>query len=138
MNEDLILSNIKSNRLQIFFKIAVLKNFANFTGKKLRWSLFLIKLQAFRSATLLKRNSNIGVFLKNLQNFWEHLFLQNTYCGYFSSRPCLVARKLPNNHLGDPLAIERRNHFIPFQLYVSYNKRIGNKSARWITADLFL
>ena len=29
---------------QIFFKVGVLKNFANFTGKHLRWSLFLIRL----------------------------------------------------------------------------------------------
>ena len=31
----------------MFYKKAVLKNFANFTGKHLYWSLFLIKLQAF-------------------------------------------------------------------------------------------
>ena len=41
----------------------VLKNVAIFTGKLLCWSLFLIKLQAFRSATLLNRDSNTGVFL---------------------------------------------------------------------------
>ena len=35
-------------------KISVPKNFANFTGKQLCWSLFLIKLQAW---TLLKRTS---------------------------------------------------------------------------------
>ena len=29
---------------QMFLKIGVLKNFANFTGKHLCWSLFLIKL----------------------------------------------------------------------------------------------
>ena len=31
-----------SSRLQMFFKIGVLNNFANFTGKHLFWSLFLI------------------------------------------------------------------------------------------------
>ena len=30
---------------------------------------FLIKIQAFRPATLLKRDSNTGVFLTMLQNF---------------------------------------------------------------------
>ena len=44
-------------------KEAVLKNFARFTEKHLCWSLFLIKLQAFRGATLLKTDSNTGVFL---------------------------------------------------------------------------
>ena len=31
----------------MFYKIGVLENFASFTGKRLCWSLFLIKLQAF-------------------------------------------------------------------------------------------
>ena len=52
----------------------VLKNFANFTGKHLCWSLFFKKLQAFRPATLLKRDSYTGVFLWNLRNSEEHLF----------------------------------------------------------------
>ena len=52
----------------------VLKNFANFTGKRLCWSLFFKELQAFRPATLLKRNSYTGVFLWNLRNSEEHLF----------------------------------------------------------------
>ena len=33
----------------MFFKIAVLKNYAIFTGKHLGWSLFLINLQTFTS-----------------------------------------------------------------------------------------
>ena len=33
----------KGIRLHMFFKIGALKNFANFTGKHLRWSLFLVK-----------------------------------------------------------------------------------------------
>ena len=33
----------RSSRLQLFFKIGALKNFAIFTGKHLYWSLFLIK-----------------------------------------------------------------------------------------------
>ena len=36
-------------------KKGVLKSFANFTGKHLWWSLFLIKLEAFRPVSLLKR-----------------------------------------------------------------------------------
>ena len=45
-------------------KKGVVKNSANFY-----WNLFLIKLQAWRLASLLKRNSNTDVFLWNLQNF---------------------------------------------------------------------
>ena len=36
----------RSSRLKMFFKIGVLKSFANFTGKYLCWSLFLKNLQA--------------------------------------------------------------------------------------------
>ena len=35
---------VRSSRLQMLFKTGALKNFANFTGKYLCWSLFLIKL----------------------------------------------------------------------------------------------
>ena len=48
----------------MFFKTGIL-NFVKFTGKKLCWSLFLIKLQAFRAATLLKRDSNTDVLHSN-------------------------------------------------------------------------
>ena len=40
-------SQSRNSRLQMFFKIGVFKNFANFTGKQLCWDLFLIKLQVF-------------------------------------------------------------------------------------------
>ena len=53
----------RSSRSQMFFKIGVLKNFANFTAKHLCWSTFFIKLLAWRAATLLKRDSNTGVIL---------------------------------------------------------------------------
>ena len=50
-------------------KRIVLKNFANFTGKRLCWSLFLIKLQAFRRTTLLKGDSNLDLFLVKFAKF---------------------------------------------------------------------
>ena len=58
----------------VISKKYVLKIFVNFTGRHLFWSLFLVKLQVWRPATLLKSGSNTGVFLWNLRNFWEHLF----------------------------------------------------------------
>ena len=54
--------NIKKQLTEVFYKTAVHKNFAIFTGKNLCWSLFLLKLEAFRSATSLKRDSNTDVF----------------------------------------------------------------------------
>ena len=60
---------LRSSRPQMFFKIGVLKHFAISTGKYLCWRLFLIRLQAWRPATLFKRDSTIGVFLWILQSF---------------------------------------------------------------------
>ena len=50
---------------EMFYTKAVLKNFAIFTGKHLRWSLFLIKLlsEGLRPATSLKRDYSTGIFL---------------------------------------------------------------------------
>ena len=63
------LSLLKSSPSRGFFKIGVLKNFADLTRKNLCWSLFLIELEACRIATLLKREFNTGVFLWNLKKF---------------------------------------------------------------------
>ena len=63
------LRTLKSSRSQMFFRIGVLKNFAIFKGTQLSWSFFLIKLQISKSANLLKRDSNSGIFLWILQNF---------------------------------------------------------------------
>ena len=52
-----------SSHSQMFFKLDIVKSFANFKGKHKYWSLFLIKLHALRPATLLKRDSNTAVFL---------------------------------------------------------------------------
>ena len=53
------------------------KNFGNVTEKHHCWSFFLIKLQFFRSAAALKRDSSTGVFLGVCQIFkktyFEHL-----------------------------------------------------------------
>ena len=42
---------------QMFLKRGFLKKFAIFTAKRMYWSLFLIKLMGFRSATLFERDS---------------------------------------------------------------------------------
>ena len=46
-----------------FYKKAILKNFSIFTENDLGWTLFLIKWQSFKPATLLKKDSNTAVFL---------------------------------------------------------------------------
>ena len=73
----------RSSRLQMFYTLGVLKNFANFIGKGLGLSLFLIKCQAWRHGTLLKETPTQVFFLWNLRHFSEHLLLQNTSGGCF-------------------------------------------------------
>ena len=53
----------RSNRWQMFFKIGV------FTGKHPCLSLFLISIAGLQIFNFLKRASNTGAFLRNLQNF---------------------------------------------------------------------
>ena len=65
--------NLRSSNWNSSVEKGVHRNFVSFTGKHLCWSLFLIDLQAFRPAALLKRNSNTDVFLWNLQNSEERL-----------------------------------------------------------------
>ena len=51
----------------MFFKIRVFKNFVNFTGKDLRWSLFLMKLQAAPALNPFKH------FADEMVQRWGHL-----------------------------------------------------------------
>ena len=67
----------KSSRLHMFFKMGVLKNFTIFTEKHLCWSLFLIRLQAWRPATLSKRGSDTGVSCE-YHKIFEESFLYRT------------------------------------------------------------
>ena len=62
----------RSSRSQMFFEIGVLKNVAIFTGKHLCWSLFLMKLQAFKAYNFIKKRLqhtcfpvNIGKYLRS-------------------------------------------------------------------------
>ena len=49
---------------QMFFKIGVLKNSVNFTGKMLCWSHFFNKVAGLeKSANLSERDFSMGVFL---------------------------------------------------------------------------
>ena len=75
--------NNKKQLLEVFYKKSALRNLSIFTGKYLRLNLILIKLRAFRSATLLKRDSNIDVFLWILRHFRKLLVWRKSVNGYF-------------------------------------------------------
>ena len=65
---------IRSCHQMFSTKKTVFKDFAIFTEKQLCWSLFLIKLKAFRAAALLKRDFCAVVILWIWRTFKEHLF----------------------------------------------------------------
>ena len=64
----------RSSRLQMFFKIGVLRSLANFTGKHLCWSLFLKKLQVGGLQLHQKRLQQIFLPVK-FAKFLRTLFL---------------------------------------------------------------
>ena len=72
----------------VLITITFLKKFVNFTGKHQRWNLFLMNLQTWKPATLLKGNSNTVVFLWILNSFFIEYFLwlrlpeASTYLSY--------------------------------------------------------
>ena len=63
------LSISRSSQRIYSVKKAVLKRFANVTGKHLCWSLFLMKSYAFMPSTLSKRDSKINLFLVKFAKF---------------------------------------------------------------------
>ena len=80
----------RSSRLQMFFKISVLKNFANFTGKHLRWSIFLIKLQAL-ACNVIKKRPQHRCFPVKFEKFLKTpLFTEHLHCDCFFNVLCLL------------------------------------------------
>ena len=65
---------LRSSRLQMFYKIVVLKNFS---------SLFLIKLGPWRFTFLLKKRFQHRCFPVNIAKFLRIAFLWNTFCSLY-------------------------------------------------------
>ena len=80
---------IRGSRSQMFSKIGALKKFAIFTGKRLCWSLFLIKLLDFRPGNLFKRDSQASVFLcAHCENFKYTFFYRTPLVAAFLASYC--------------------------------------------------
>ena len=62
-------SKHRSSSSEVSYKIGVLKNLADFTGKHLRQSLFLTKIQAGGLHIYYYRDSSTSVFLWILEQF---------------------------------------------------------------------
>ena len=83
LNQFLFAGDLGSNHQRRSLVKVVLKNFANFTGKNLCWSLFLIKLEFWGPATLLIKtltqqlSFEICKLFKN-NYFEEHLWTSSS------------------------------------------------------------
>ena len=91
MNHRDLLDLFRSSHQRCSVKKGVLKTFANFTGKHLCWSLFLITLLVFRPATLLKKYRS-------------------------SHQRCSIKRAVPKNFAISTGKHQRRSRFL-LQLY---------------------
>ena len=60
--------------LQKFFKVGVLKNSANFTGRILCWSHFQMKLQSWKSLQLYQKETLAWMFSCEICEFFKNTF----------------------------------------------------------------
>ena len=74
-----------SSRPEVFCKKGVFRNFAKFTGKELRQSLFFNNVADFRPAALLKKEALAQVFPCEFCEISKNTFLQNTSSGSLNS-----------------------------------------------------
>ena len=85
------------------FKIAVLKFFAKFTEKHLCWSYFLIKLQAWTTAVLSKRDlTQVFSWASTLSSWsktWREWFLQGRFVDLVSVYSLLINGNYSNTFL---------------------------------------
>ena len=79
------LQRSRNSGLQMFFKIAVLKNFAVFRGKHLCWSLFLINFRPLGLQLYLKEAPR-QVFSCEYCEIFKNSFFIETYGGCFQKR----------------------------------------------------
>ena len=115
--------SFRSSHLQMFLKTSLFENFVIFTGKHLCWSLFTIKLLAFRQATILKRDSNTGVFLWILESFKNNFFVEQLG-GYF----CSFQETLSGRIFGDKSKLISST-FLSYQRKI--NERMKRSKAGW-------
>ena len=86
---------MKKQPLADVFKKDAIKSFSIVTGKHLRSSLFLIKVQVFKLAISLKRNSNTGVFKWICEIFQISFFIEKSSNKFFADTLNVSPEKHP-------------------------------------------
>ena len=87
-NNSFLWNTSRSSRLQMFFKIGVLKSLTNFT-ESICVGILLKKTCRLKACNFIKKDSNTVGFFVKLAKFLRKLFLQNTSGdGFCTSRGC--------------------------------------------------
>ena len=102
--------SVKGNLPGVFCKKGVLKNFVTYTGKYLRWSFFLIKLQIF-NLHLCQGRLRYTFFPVNFAEFLLHVFFKCTVGPLLLEKhwislkivPIAIANNVSNASLETPL-----------------------------------
>ena len=108
----------RCGRSQMFFKISVLKRFAKFHRKTPVLESLFSKVAGPQPATLLKRDSNTGVYLWNLRIFNNTFFKEHfqwlfLYVLYYSNYQYLQA-DIENSRWETMRKVLRMNLLFPF------------------------
>ena len=104
----------------MLLKIAVLKNFAIFTGNTCVGISFLIKIQVFRPPALLKRDSNTGGFCEHWETF-KNTYILKSICERLLLRVSLELFPTWTNNIGSEedvfSKIKQNKNCLKTQLY---------------------
>ena len=64
---------------KMFHKVSALRNFAEFRGKHLHWSLFFHKVADWMLATFSKKETQVQLFSCQSSEFWGTFNFKNTF-----------------------------------------------------------
>ena len=124
----------------MFFKIRYLKNFGNFIGKQVCWSLFLIKCWP-ETCNLIKKRLRYNCFPPKFSKFLRAPFLQNTSGGCFCPSTTL---EIPDSHYekknlstGKNLLVLSKSFLVTIartwdSLRFSVSQKVFNASTFWL------
>ena len=105
-----LFDNPRGSQRRCSVKKGALKNFAKFTGKQLRQSLFLNKIAGLRPATLLKKRLWHRCFLVNFAKFQRNLFYRtppdDCFCNSIPFHPDIQDKHFLTDHFGSWLLLQ--------------------------------
>ena len=97
-----LIVSYRSNGLRMFFKIGVLKNFANSTGKHLYWSLFLTSC---RPSGIFDRTLPVAASVPNLLYFdgckhiRQKIYLKVHSCKFYNNKYMIASTRIRNTEI---------------------------------------